>query len=43
MVTLMGTTSSCLDKYPDNAIPQDKAINTLDEFDQAAIGLYSTF
>ena len=43
MVTLMGTTSSCLDKYPDNAIPQDKAINTLDEFDQAAIGLYSAF
>ena len=43
MVTLMGTTSSCLDKYPNNAIPQDKAINTLDEFDQAAIGLYSTF
>ena len=43
MVTLMGTTSSCLDKYPNNAIPQDKAINTLDEFDQAAIGLYSAF
>ena len=43
MVALMGTATSCLDKYPDNAIPQDKAINTLEELDQAAIGLYSAF
>jgi tetratricopeptide (TPR) repeat protein len=35
--------TSCLDKYPDNAIPADKAINTLEEMDQAAIGLYASF
>lgn len=37
------TTTSCLDKYPDNAIIADKAINTLEELDQAAIGVYDTF
>ena len=37
------STTSCLDKYPDHAIPADKAINTLDELDQAAIGLYASF
>ena len=35
--------TSCLDKYPNYAIPADKAINTLDELDQAAIGLYASF
>ena len=35
--------TSCLDKHPDYAIPSDKAINTLDELDQAAIGLYAAF
>lgn len=35
--------TSCLDKYPNDAIPADKAINTLDELDQAAIGLYASF
>ena len=35
--------TSCLDKYPNYAIPADKAINTLEEFDQAAIGLYASF
>ena len=39
---LLGATS-CLDKYPEHAIPADKAINTLEELDQAAIGLYSNF
>ena len=37
------STTSCLDKYPDYAIPADKAINTLEELDQAAIGLYESF
>ena len=37
------TTTSCLDKYPDNAIIADKAINTLEELDQAAIGVYDAF
>ena len=35
--------TSCLDKYPNYAIPADKAINTLEEFDQSAIGLYASF
>ena len=35
--------TSCLDKYPNYAIPSDKAINNLEEFDQAAIGLYASF
>ena len=35
--------TSCLDKYPNDAIPADRAINTLDELDQAAIGLYASF
>ena len=34
---------SCLDKYPDDAIPADKAINTIDEANQAVIGIYSAF
>ena len=43
LVTLVATTTSCLDKYPENAIPADKAINTLEELDQAAIGVYDAF
>ena len=35
--------ASCLDKYPDDAIPADKAINTINEANQAVIGIYSTF
>ncbi len=41
MVT--ATLSSCLEKYPDYAIPADKAINTLEDLDQAAIGVYDAF
>ena len=41
--TLLTTTTSCLDKYPESAIPADKAINTLEELDQAAIGVYDAF
>ena len=35
--------TSCLDKYPNDGILADRAINTLDELDQAAIGLYASF
>lgn len=42
-LTLLVTSSSCLNKYPNNAIPADKAINTLEDLDQAAIGLYDSF
>ena len=34
---------SCLDQYPDDAIKEDNAITTLDEADQAVIGIYSDF
>ena len=40
-LTVIGT--SCLDKYPEDAIPADKAITNLEELDQAAIGMYSAF
>ena len=43
LVAMIATLTSCLEKYPDYAIPQDKAINTLDDLDQAAIGLYDSF
>ena len=33
----------CLDLYPEDAIPKDKAITTLEEADQAVIGIYSDF
>ena len=40
---LLGFNTSCLDKYPENAIPADRAITNLEELDQAAIGMYSAF
>lgn len=42
-ITLIAmTTTSCLDKYPEGAIPQENAIHTLEDLDQAAIGLYES-
>ena len=35
--------ASCLDKYPDDAIPADNAISTVKAADQAVIGIYSAF
>lgn len=35
--------TSCLDKFPEDAIPADKAITTIEEANQAVIGLYSSF
>lgn len=43
MVALLAISTSCLNKYPENAIPSDKAINTLEDLDQAAIGIYDAF
>ena len=42
MVVLLCTTS-CLDKYPENSVLEGKAITTVDEADQAVIGIYSSF
>ena len=44
LLIVMGTVSvSCLDKYPEDAIPADKAINTVDDANQAMIGIYAAF
>lgn len=40
---LLFTASSCLDKFPENAVAEDKAITSVDEADQAVIGIYSSF
>lgn len=37
------TTTGCLDKYPEDAIPDRKAIQTVEDADQAVIGIYSGF
>ena len=34
---------SCLDKFPENAVAENAAITTVDEADQAVIGIYSSF
>ena len=36
-------TQSCLDKFPEGAVAEDEAITTVDEADQAVIGIYSSF
>lgn len=43
LVGIATTSTSCLEKYPESAIPADKAINTIEELDQAAIGVYDAF
>lgn len=35
--------TSCLDKYPDDAIQMSKALNTVNDVDQAVLGIYSGF
>ena len=35
--------SSCLDKYPQDEIPADSAITTIEEANQAVIGIYSAW
>lgn len=35
--------TSCLDKFPDDAVEQHKAITNIDQADEAVIGIYSTF
>lgn len=39
---VLGVTG-CLEKYPDDAIPADKAITTLEEANQAVLGIYADF
>lgn len=35
--------TSCLEKYPEDAVLADEAINTVEEADQLVIGIYSAF
>ncbi len=37
------TFSSCLDKYPENAIPSGEAVNTVEDVNQLVIGIYDAF
>ena len=43
IVTMIFGISSCLDKYPEDSILADQAITTVDQADQAVIGIYSSF
>ena len=43
LMSVLVCTTSCLDKFPDNAVAEDKAITTVEEADQAVIGIYSSF
>ena len=40
---LLLSLSSCLDKYPEDSIRMDEAINTVDDIDKLVIGLYDSF
>ena len=35
--------SSCLDKYPEDSIRMDEAINTVDDVDKLVYGIYDSF
>lgn len=43
LVTAALVFASCLEKYPENNIPEDKAIRTLSDANQAVIGIYSDY
>ena len=43
LMSLLVCATSCLDKFPDNAVAENNAITTVDEADQAVIGIYSSF
>ena len=43
IITMAFGASSCLDKYPEDSILANQAITTVDEADQAVIGIYSSF
>lgn len=42
MIAVIASMTSCLEKYPENAILADQAINTVNEADQAVIGIYAS-
>ena len=43
LVAVLLSASSCLDKYPQDAIPQEEAIKTVSDVRQALVGIYAQF
>ena len=43
ILATMFTVTSCLDKFPEDAVSVDNAITNVDEADQAVMGIYSAF
>lgn len=43
MVFMLSCFTSCLDKFPESAVAEHEAIKTVEEADQAVIGIYSSF
>lgn len=43
LAALSLSTVSCLDKYPEDSIPEGDAVNTAKDVDQLVIGLYASF
>ena len=43
LVSMLVVPVSCLDKFPENAVLENSAITTVDEADQAMVGIYSSF
>lgn len=43
LFTLFFGVTSCLDKYPEDAVLEHESIVTIDQADQAVIGIYSSF
>lgn len=41
VVLMLATTTSCLDKYPDSAIPTEKAMKSFDDAEQLVTGIYA--
>lgn len=43
LAAIIFSSTACLDKYPEDAIPQGDAIKTVEDVDQAIIGIYAGF
>lgn len=43
LAAVVFSATACLDKYPEDAIPQDDAIKTVSDVKQAVIGIYAGF
>ena len=43
LLAVFFSVTACLDKYPEDAIPEGEAIRTISDVDQAVIGVYAAF